>query len=83
VLGALFNAHLNRRRDDALRSADRIAVASALHAELLGIHRALVENAEHLTNNPPADDGGFMVPQPSVKILPEMLSKIGLLRLAL
>lgn len=80
LLGALFNAHLNRKRDDALRDAERIAVASALCAELLGIRRSLIENAQHLTDKPPASDAGFVVPEPSIKVLPEMLSKIGLLR---
>ena len=80
LLGALFNAHLNRRRDDALREADRLAVASALHAELSGLHRAFVENAQHLVDSPPDDDGGFMVPNPTVKILQGVLPKIGFLR---
>jgi hypothetical protein len=60
LLGALFNAHLNRRRDDRLRDADRFALASTLHAELLGIHRALVENAQHLTDKPPDFEGGLV-----------------------
>jgi hypothetical protein len=34
------------------REEDRIALASALHAELTGVHRSLVENAQHLTNKP-------------------------------
>jgi hypothetical protein len=80
LLGALFNAHLNRKRDDALQDADRIALASALHAELLGVHRTLVENAQRLIDKPPAAGAGFVTPQPSVRIFPEMLSKIGLLR---
>jgi len=80
LLGALFNAHLNRRRDDALRSADRLAVASALHAELLAIHRALIENAKFLEEKPLDSDGGFMVPEPSMKILPKMVLNIGLLQ---
>jgi len=79
LLGALFNAHLNRRRDDRLRDTDRFALASTLHAELLGIHRALAENAQHLIDKPPDADGGFLVPEPSIKLLPEVLSKIGLL----
>jgi hypothetical protein len=54
-------------------------LATALYAELLGVHRSLVENAQHLTDKPPDFDGGFMVPEPSVKILPEMVSKISLL----
>lgn len=80
LLGALFNARLNRRRDNELRDADRLGLASALYAELKSIHRALVENAQYLTDKPPDSDGGFMVPGPSIKILPEILPKIGLLR---
>jgi hypothetical protein len=80
LLGALFNAHLNRRRDDRLRDADRFALASTLHAELLSIHRTLVENAQHLTDKPPNPPvEGFVVPEPSMRLLPEILSKIGLL----
>jgi hypothetical protein len=80
LVGALFNAHLNRRRDDRARNQDRLAVASTLHAELVGIHRTLVENAQRLLDDPPQDgDEGFMVPEPSIKLLPGMLSKIGLL----
>src|SRR5262245_35574996 len=79
LIGALFNAHLNRRRDDRLRDEDRVALASTLYAELLGIHQTLVENAQHLTDNPPDPYGGFTVPRPSTKLLPETFSRIGLL----
>ncbi len=34
LLGALFNAHLNRSRDDRLRKEDARALAAALRAEL-------------------------------------------------
>lgn len=78
--GALFNARLNRKRDDTLREADRVATATAIHAELSGIHRAFVENAEHLIEKPPAEDAGFVVPHPTIRIFPELLQKIGLLR---
>ena len=78
LLGALYNARLNRKRDDALRAADRIAVASALYAELQGLHRGLVKNIETLTDM--QLNKAFLVPEPSMKILPEVLSKIGLLR---
>jgi hypothetical protein len=80
LLGALFNAHLNRRRDNRLREEDRVALASTLYAELQGIHRALVENAEHLKEKPPDKDGGFLLPEPPIRLLPETLSKMGLLR---
>jgi hypothetical protein len=80
LLGALFNAHLNRKRDDRLREDDRIALAQAIHAELSGLHRSFVENAQHLTENPPVEGGGFVVPCPTDRIFPEMLPTIGLLR---
>src|SRR6266581_3840092 len=80
LIGALVNAQLNRNRDDALRGADRIALASALYAELQGIHRAFVENAAHLAKHRPNPRRGFVVPEPSVTILPAVISKIGLLR---
>lgn len=80
LLGALFNARLNRQRDGAVREADRIAVAAALYAELSNVHRGLVENAERLVTHPPAPGNGFVVPSPPVKIFPEMISKLGLLK---
>jgi hypothetical protein len=46
LLGALFNAHLNRKRDDRLRREDQQAVASALRAELEGLQRTLKHQAE-------------------------------------
>jgi hypothetical protein len=80
LIGALFNAHLNRRRDDALRDANRVALASALYAELQGIHRTLLENAQHLTEKPPSAGSGFVVPALTIKLLPEVLSNVGLLK---
>jgi hypothetical protein len=80
LLGALFNAQLNRRRDDRLRDADRQMVAAALHAELSSIERTLSGNAQHLTDNPPEEAGGFLVPDVmhSSLVLKDMLPKIGL-----
>jgi hypothetical protein len=82
LLGALFNAHLNRKRDDNLRDVDRIGAASALHAELSGVHRTLLENAKALMDKPPVSGQGFMVPDlnHSVQVFSHMLPKIGLLR---
>ena len=34
LAGAMFNARLNRRRDDRLRDQDRTSLATALYAEL-------------------------------------------------
>jgi hypothetical protein len=43
--GALFNAWLNRRRDDRLRREEQRAVATALRAELAGCREILLANA--------------------------------------
>lgn len=79
LLGALFNAHLNRRRDDSLRRQDRRAVATALKAELAGLKETLVSNAEGLKDRPPQEV--FLLPAlaHSVRVLPHMLPKVGLL----
>lgn len=78
LLGALFNAHLNRNRDARLREAERFALASTLYAELRGAHRSLVENAEHITDLDP--ESSFAVPQPTMATVPDLLPKLGLLR---
>jgi hypothetical protein len=77
LLGALFNAHLNRRRDDRLRGEDRRTLAAALRAELAGIAQTLENNAAQLKKG----SGDFIVPDVahSVRVLPKMLPKIGLL----
>jgi hypothetical protein len=81
LLGALFNAHLNRKRDDRLRRQDRQMVAVALHTELSSIEHTLLENANRLTEKPPEEGSGFLVPDVmhSSLVLKDMLSKVGLL----
>jgi hypothetical protein len=81
LLGALFNAHLNRKRDDDLREVDGIALAKSIYAELTGVHRTLIENAQRLRDHAPAVGEGFMVPDlhHSVQVFSHMLPKIGLL----
>ncbi|EJC66171.1 hypothetical protein Rleg5DRAFT_1878 [Rhizobium leguminosarum bv. viciae WSM1455] len=44
VVGALFNAHLNRRRDDRLRDQETRAVAAALYGEILAIRNDLADS---------------------------------------
>lgn len=34
IIGALFNAHLNRRRDDRLRNAEALTIALSLYGEI-------------------------------------------------
>jgi len=79
LLGALFNAHLNRRRDTSLRREERETVAAALMAELVGIRNGLSEVVifvkeahEHRTD--------FIVSDAvRVRVLPDMIPKLGLL----
>jgi hypothetical protein len=82
LLGALFNAHLNRRHDDRLRTEEQRAVATALKAELEGLRRTLNDTAETISQE------GYLQPDEqvqvpdlaqSIRIMPEVVSKLGLL----
>lgn len=81
VLGALVNAHLNRKRDDRLRQIDQRALATALKAELAGLRRILLSNSEDLQKKPPESDDLILIQDltQSVRIMPEMIDKLGLL----
>jgi hypothetical protein len=83
IVGALFNAHLNRRRDDRLRNLEARTLAVALKAELIGLKQSLTENADGLEKRAGGEtgSGGFQVPDiaTSIRIMPQMLSKLGLL----
>jgi hypothetical protein len=77
LVGALFNAHLNRKRDDRLRAEERRSAAIALRAELAGYRHILLRNSEE------ARKGGFSsftVPDfaHSIRIMPQMIPKLGL-----
>lgn len=78
LCGALFNAYLNRRRDDRLRRQEARSTAAALRAELAGVCETLEINAAELQKNEPHD---FIVPDiaHSVRVLPTLLPKLGLL----
>ena len=81
LLGALFNAHLNRRRDDRIRHEDARASVTAIKAELSAICAALLRNAEDLETKKVEQDEGYTVPDLSraIRILPHVLPKLGLL----
>jgi hypothetical protein len=78
VGGALLNAHLNRRRDGWLRREEQRGVATALRAELAGCRQALLTNAKKMKDRR-ADT--FLMPDlaHTIRIMPEMVSKFGLL----
>ena len=39
IIGALFNSHLNRRRDDRQRAEEAKAVAAALYGEMIPLRK--------------------------------------------
>ncbi|WP_295144979.1 hypothetical protein [uncultured Reyranella sp.] len=77
LLGALFNAHLNRKRDDRLRADEAQAARRAIAAELSGIVDTLARNADDLAT----PKGSFTVPDIAhqVRVFPALLPKVGLL----
>ena len=75
---ALFNAHLNRRRDDRERRHSATAVATALYAELELTKNIMLDNAESLSKTAGAD--GFFVPPPTIKVIPSPLNRFELFR---
>jgi hypothetical protein len=81
VGGALLNAYLNRRRDDRLRQEDRRALVTALKAELAGLRRILLSNADDLQKKSFESDDWILTPDVAhfVRIMPEMIDKLGLL----
>ena len=80
LIGALFNAHLHRRRDDRLRRSEAYAAATALKAELTGIKQALLQNIANTEPQRPPPGGGYYVPDLSqgIRVYPHVLPKIGL-----
>jgi hypothetical protein len=79
LAGALFNAHLNRRRDDRLREHERRALATALYAELQLIREMFLSNCESLRKPVAGENAGFVLPPPVVKFMPELTGRIGFL----
>jgi hypothetical protein len=81
LCGALFNAFLNRKRDERIRNDDRRALAAALKAELAGFHRTLTENTSDFKNKDIDSKSIMLVPDlsQSIRIEPQILDKIGLL----
>jgi hypothetical protein len=81
VLGALFNAYLNRRRDDGLLRIEARGVAAAIRGELQSLDEILTYNAERLLSDPPTAQESFFLPDlsHSVRMFPELTGKIGLL----
>src|SRR5688572_21201123 len=50
MTGALWNFHLNRKRDEALRKDERVSVAAALYGEILLLRKAAAHLALVIAN---------------------------------
>jgi hypothetical protein len=80
LIGALFNAHLNRKRDDRLRREDQRAVAAALSAELVSWRDELQSSVTSMrTTSIEPEVAKWSVPILARSLFPEMVSKLGLL----
>jgi hypothetical protein len=83
LAGALFNAHLNRRRDNRLRREDRKALIAALLAELGDFRDHLQQNVDDMKEFAAvAGEEGkqfYIRMMPRVRLLPDVIPKLGLL----
>jgi hypothetical protein len=77
LVGALYNARLNRQRDDRLREVEARGLAAALRAELGGICAALKLNAEAMEREESTFAGPDLVHL--VRIYPEVVQNVQLL----
>jgi hypothetical protein len=77
--GALFNAWLNRRRDDRLRREEQRAVATALRAELAGCTKILLSDAELLNYSTSMPNFTIADLAHAIRIMPHVIPKLGLL----
>lgn len=75
VIGALLNAHLNRRRDDRLRKSEINAVAAALYGEVLLLRKDLARVA-NLAGQTHFEEG--MRKNPSLKFNRHFLERVKL-----
>jgi hypothetical protein len=78
LLGAMYNAHLNRKRDDRLRNKEAEAVALALREELQMVQAALLQNAKVYRDSPNQNSAGPDLAH-RIKVFPHVIQKLGLL----
>ena len=81
LLGALYNAHLNRQRDDRIRRQDARSISQAIKAELATIKAALANNAEKMRSDE-RTQGGFLGPDVAhmIRVFLVVLPQIGPIR---
>ncbi|WP_417793095.1 hypothetical protein [Terasakiella pusilla] len=78
LIGALFNAHLNRKRDDRERKLKSDSLLRALRGELVSVRQVLSENGRAFKDSI-SHDCDLIFPDPSlmIKIYPKLIDKIG------
>ena len=78
LAGALYNAHLNRKRDDRIRQQDTYAAAQAVLGELQAVHTALARNIVDMQKDV-EPGGGFVGPDLNhmIHLFPMMLPRLG------
>jgi len=88
ILGALFNFHLNRKRDEQLRGEEVIAITAAIYSEIIIIRRSLARMANavggrYLSMGLREDtfDEHFLkgIALPELRLYPALASKVGVL----
>jgi hypothetical protein len=79
LLGAMYNARLNRKRDDRLRAKDADSLAVALREELQLVHAALLENAKIWKQSANQVSVGPDLAH-LIRVFPAVITKLGLLK---
>jgi hypothetical protein len=87
LIGALFNAHLGRKRDDRLRAEETRAIAAAIRAELAGLLRKLetpfssTSATVYSDSKIESERSVIWIPDITgrVRLIPELLPKLGVL----
>jgi hypothetical protein len=77
LAGALYNARLNRKRDDRLRRDDAASVARALSAELRMISSVLRDNARSFQDSPRIGGAAGADVVHLIKVFPAIVSRLG------
>jgi hypothetical protein len=78
LLGAMYNARLNRKRDDRLRDQNRTSLATALYAELKQFRDVWIAYTEML-KQPGSGLASVLVRTPQARLFPKLVAEIGLL----
>lgn len=81
MIGAMWNAHLNRRRDDRLRNEERKELLAALMGEVYGLILAVADRRAFQLALADMDDGYGHAEQrlalPSLRVMEKLVDRFG------